>query len=307
MEYGKEIERRTTESVCAVEYLYDLPFATGESRQFLEHAYEEHADRHFTEITEFLINDSNDTLSKEMREKILKACLSLYFRTPKFVELDQRALESVQCLPEEAQESAWKIKKTKLLEDSVKNFERLYNAKKYCGISVNKSGREWEFISGDNPVIIRNKTGVLEDPFAPDNILHIPLTPRYAISIMPENEESLKNSFHRVAYDDDHVMGINYDIEKHHERYLLGTKKSLETYLTESPLYKEPAPSDHPKILKTFRIAWTVQSLVSILIRNNGVVTKEVKDFFNWCWENVEGFKDDPNSQEVRNQILNHR
>src|SRR5690349_3215998 len=78
MEYGGEIERRTAEGVCSVDYLYDLPLASGDDRQFLEHAYEEHADRHFTKITEFITNDDNLVLSAEMREKILKSCLSLY-------------------------------------------------------------------------------------------------------------------------------------------------------------------------------------------------------------------------------------
>lgn len=305
MEHGGEIERRTTENICSVDYLYDLPFASGEERQFLEHAYEELADRHFTEITEFITNDSKEVLSVEMREKILKSCLSLYFRTPKFVDLDQSALDSIQFLPENEQEMAWNIKKSQLLEESVKNFGNLYNIKKDCGISVNKAVRDWEFISGDNPVIIRNGHGVVMDPFSSQNIIHVPITPKYAISIMPSSEHTLKNTFYRTLYDDDHVMSTNYSIEQYHERYLLGTKKALESYLKESPVYKEPAPPNHPKILKVTGVAIAVQNLVSVLIRNNGIVNNEVKNYFNWCWENVDGFKDDPNSQKVREQIAN--
>ncbi|HMK59198.1 MAG TPA: DUF4238 domain-containing protein, partial [Nitrososphaeraceae archaeon] len=66
MENGGEIERRTTENICSVDYLYDLPFASGEERQFLEHAYEKHADRHFTEITEFITDDTQEALTGEM-------------------------------------------------------------------------------------------------------------------------------------------------------------------------------------------------------------------------------------------------
>lgn len=303
MENGGEIERRTTENICAVEYLYDLPFASEDERQFLEHAYEKHADRHFTEITEFITNDSKIILSNEMREKILKACLSLYFRTPKFVDLDQKALESIQFLPEKDQEKAWRIKKSQLLEESVKNFERLYHIKKDCGISVNKTARDWEFISGDNPLIIRNKKGGLTDVFSAENIIHIPITPRYAISIMPSNEYSLKNTFYRILYDNDNVMSINYSIEEYHKRYLLGTKEALESYLKESPIYKKPVLSNHPKILKKKGVQMAVENLVSVLIKNNGNITNEVREYFNWCWENIDGFKDDPNSQEVKKSI----
>lgn len=65
------------------------------------------------------------------------------------------------------------------------------------------------------------------------NIIHIPLTPRYAISILPANEKSLQNAFHRVLYNDDQVISINHDIEKCHQRFLLGSKEALDDYLRE--------------------------------------------------------------------------
>lgn len=35
MTNGGEIERRTTENICSVDYLYDLPLANEEEKQFL--------------------------------------------------------------------------------------------------------------------------------------------------------------------------------------------------------------------------------------------------------------------------------
>jgi len=303
MENGGEIERRTTENICSVDYLYDLPFASGEERQFLEHAYEKHADRHFTEITEFITDDTQEALTGEMREKVLKSCLSLYYRTPKFVDLDQHALDTIEALPEEERENSWNIKKSELLEESVKHFELLYHEKRNCGISVNKAARDWEFISGDNPVIIRDKKGDLTDVLSSENIVHIPLTPKYSISIMPASEISLRNTFYRTLFGNDSVMGINYAIEEHHVRYLLGTKNALELYLKESPIYKAPAHPNHPKIVNLKEVQVAVEGLVAVLTKNRGIFTKEVRDYFNWCWENVDGFKEDPNSEEVRKQI----
>ena len=298
MENGGEIKVRTTENICSVDYLYDLPFAEGEERQFLEHAYEEHADRHFTLITKFITDESQKVLPDEMREKILKSCLSLYFRTPKFVNLDQAALDEINRLPENKQELAWKIRKNELLNDSVKNFELLYNMKKNCGISINKSARDWEFISGDNPVIIRDTKGVLTDVFADDNVIHVPLTPKFTITILPNRETSLHHSFQRVFLDNDGVMGINYDIEKHHEQYLLGTKNALESYLKESPIYKAPAPPNDYRIVRIKGIQKAVEGLVTMVQKTDGVITPEVKSYFYYCWENVDGFKEDPNAQE---------
>jgi hypothetical protein len=306
MENGGEIERRTTENVCSVDYLYDLPFESGDQRQFLEHAYEKHADRHFKEVTSFITDDSLTEMSRLLREKLLKSCLSLYFRTPKFVDLDQLAVDEINSMSAGQRERAWKIKKTQLLEKSVSNFEALYNAKKDCGISVNKiaSTTTWEFISGDNPVIIRSKTGEFEEVFSDHNMIHVPITPKYAISIMPRSEVSLRNTFYRTLYGNDSIMGVNYAIETRHVRYLLGTKSALELYLKESPIYKAPAPANHPKILTLREVQNAVQGLVLVLQKNNGIVTAEVKSYFNWCWDNVPGFKDDPNSQELKSQMI---
>ncbi len=300
---GGEIERRTTESICAVDYLYDLPLLDGEERQFLEHAYEEHADRHFSEITKFITDDSNLILTDEMRIKILKSCLSLYYRTPKFVELDQRALDEIQLLPEKEREHAWNEMKSKLLYDSVYNFEKLYNEKKDCGISINKSAKEWEFISGDNPVIIRNRDGILLDVLSADNMIHIPITPRYLVTLMPSSEASLNNTFYRTLYDDDMVMGINHDIEKLHKKYLLGTEKSLQNYLIESPQYKAPGTINHPKVVSIRERATAIQHLLNILTKNNGVITLEMKQYFDFYWENIESFRNDPNSQLLKEKI----
>lgn len=300
MESGGEIERRTTEKVCSVDYLYDLPFAEGEDQQFLEHAYEEHADRHFSEITRFVTNDLSNELRGPMREKILKSCLSLYFRTPKFVALDQALLSEIQKLPETKQELAWKVKKTQLLEDSVRNFEKLYNTCRHSGISINKAVGKWEFISSDNPLIIRDKRNQVRDVFEPGNMIHIPLTPRYAITILPGDEMSLRRSFHRMFWDDLQVMSLNHSIEQYHQRYLLGTEKALAEYLKESPAYKVPVHPNDPRILQVMGIQLATEGLVKMVKATKGIVTPAVKIYFSWCWRNVPGFSKDPNAQKIK-------
>jgi hypothetical protein len=135
-----------------------------------------------------------------------------------------------------------------------------------------------------------------------DIMIHIPLTPRYAISILPANEKTLHNSFYRVLYNDDQVISINHDIEKYHQRYLLGSKEALESYLREVPAYKAPAPLNHPKILEIQSLAAATQGLVHVSERY-GPFSKEVKDYFNWCWNNLEAFREDPNAQQLKQQM----
>jgi hypothetical protein len=303
MEYGGEIKRRTTENVCSVDYLYDLPLAEGEERQFLEHAYELHADRNFTEITKFIIADSNKHLPEDMRDKILKSCLSLYFRTPKFVDFDQLAYDSIQSLPEEEKEEAWKIKKTDLLFDSVSNFEKLYEGKRTCVITVCKAVGKWDFISGDNPVIIRNLSGKLNNVFAEDNMIFIPLTPRYLISILPPSEISEPSTLYRNLYDDDMVMTINHDIEMLHQRYLLGSQESLNEYLKEVPYYKAPVQENDPKVILMKNRLVAMEHISELFKDTGGIITSHFKGKFKYYWDNLPGFKEDLGIQGMKKML----
>jgi len=155
IEKGGDIKVNSTKKVYKMEYLYDLPFADEQHRQFIEKAYDREVDRHFAEVTEFISDESRNTLSDEMRGKLLKCTLSLYFRTPKHVAISEKEKAIIASLPESKQQKLLDTFKTKRLEKHLENFEKLYNQKKKNGICINKSVGDWDFISGDNPVIIR--------------------------------------------------------------------------------------------------------------------------------------------------------
>jgi len=303
MENGGEIERRTTSNICTVDYLYDLPLLEGEERQFIEHAYDKEVDRYFTEITEYCKNESNVTLSQGMREKIVKSCLSLYYRTPKFVELDETAWDEIQKSSKEEQEEEWKWRKTQMLIEHLENFESLFKDKLNCGISVNKVESKWELISSDNPVVIRKGAEELVNVLSPENITHIPLTPNLGISIMPSFNTDLFDTFQRYSWDDDSVMINNYTMETMHQRFLIGTQKALQTYLDESPFYKEPFQLDHPKILNLHEKAAALAYLSQILESNGGQITHEYKNAFYNFWKNIEAFRLDPNSKRHKREL----
>ena len=294
-ENGGEIKHNNIKKICKELYLYDLPFVDESNVQFIEHAYDKEVDRFFPEITVFVTDDSNTELSIEMREKIIKCCLSLYYRTPKFVSVDETFIDLISVLPKEEQDDAYKIKKTQLLEKHLADFERLVKFKLNDGIAINKAVGKWEFITGDNPVIIREGSNKLEDVLHPRNIIHIPITSQYCITITPNSETSLQNKFTRIDYSDIWVMGINTDIERLHEQYLIGSKKGLEDYESKSPEFLAKSDENHPILVNAKAL---VKANLHTLIESSkhGVLSIQHQEVFMNYWNNLEVFRKDPNN-----------
>lgn len=151
VERGSEIKVNNTKKICQEEYLYDLPLVDEEYRQFIEKAYDKSVDRHFSEVTKFLCNPKNSKITSTLREKTLKCFLSLYFRTPKHLSIDIEKLKSDGYTLQEIQKF-----KTEKLENHITNFEKLYKSKQKCSICVNEAYGDYQYISGDNPVVYRH-------------------------------------------------------------------------------------------------------------------------------------------------------
>ncbi|RMA64303.1 DUF4238 domain-containing protein [Ulvibacter antarcticus] len=302
IEKGGEIKHNSTKKICKMDYLYDLPFADEEHKQFIEKAYDQKIDKHFPEVTSFIEDDKSLTLSNEMREMVLKCGLSLYFRTPKHVTLSDKENLIISRLPKDKQQKLYNEFKTKRLESHLENFDKLFNQKRGNGICINKAVGDWDFISGDNPVIIRAKSGQFEGVFEASNIIHIPFTPKYCITIMPDNVSKEIPILARYDYSNDHIMTINHDIEKHHEQYVFGTERALNDYLNESPIYKAPVLDNDPRVLDMKNRALAFQHFVNIA-EKHGVISNQAKTVFLYYWHSLPGFRKDPNNIKLKVEL----
>lgn len=293
IENGGEIKVNNTEKICKEFYLYDLPFVAEEHRQFIEHAYDIEVDRIFPEITEFICDESNNTMSDEMRHKIVKSALSLYYRTPRFVSVDPTFRELISELPENRRNEAYNQRKTELLERHIVSFEELYRFKLNDGISINKAPGDTEFITGDNPVIIRNREGNLIEALDPNNIIHIPITPKYCITITPKSEVELGGEFIRFEYNKWMVAGINGNIDELHQTFLMGTEKGLTDYLSYAEVLKSPAEENDP-IIENIKALNNAANQEYRAIKNYGVGSPQHQMVFMYHWEKFEWFREEP-------------
>ena len=72
--------------ICVDKNIYTIPNAADDKYK-LEKFYAENVDSAFPEVHRLLTNSSTTFVSPEQRQKIIYVTMSLYFRTPKFLNL----------------------------------------------------------------------------------------------------------------------------------------------------------------------------------------------------------------------------
>lgn len=85
----------STKDICVDKNLYTIP-TTEEDKKFdIEHFYADKVDSVFPEVYSILKNRNITTIDFETRLKIITTALSLYFRTPKFLNIQNQLFENV--------------------------------------------------------------------------------------------------------------------------------------------------------------------------------------------------------------------
>ena len=81
--------------ICVDKNLYTMPLVEGEDKYKLEKFYATNVDAVYPEVHGILTDPNTTTLTKKQREKIIMTTMSLFFRTPKFLNSKQRTLNLV--------------------------------------------------------------------------------------------------------------------------------------------------------------------------------------------------------------------
>jgi len=128
-------------NICAERYLYDLPELGEEKEQLIEKFYAKHVDGSFAEILEFAKEEENTVLPEELRAKIISSCVSLVFRTPKFLNNDADQIKLYSDIPGEGIDEKRKRKIIALQNHFQKSIE-LIKLKYNDGIAINRVAKD---------------------------------------------------------------------------------------------------------------------------------------------------------------------
>ena len=319
---GEKFHSVNVSNICAETYLYTIPGVDDANKNIIEKYYANNIDNLFSVIYDFVTDDTQKILSSDLRLKLVTACLCLYIRTPSFLEkigeeysnllenlrkyhfgYSEKSIVSFFNRKINLQNLNYDILKADIenknkaiiLREHFQILNEFIDFKLNDGIGIVKLVDDSEFITGDNPLIIRDlSTGDFFDLFDSNNVIHLPINNKYLISLLPHNDISSKNTFNRIESDIIEALVINYDIEKNSKNWIIGNPDSIYKHIEDQEKYNEETPENYQIIEDTVKKTHLVNSMESLLRQKNYKIDKEFIDKVVEISENPL-MKNDPN------------
>ena len=248
--------RLSTKSVAVDKNLYTLPNISTDDRFLLEKFYADNIDAPYSKVYALLSDDSVSLIDAKTRLTIIYTLMSLYFRTPKFLNIQNnttdRLLDTLSIYDNPDQEVQLEIgsksygfkiseldtvrselrlrNKLHFLKSHLEEWTAFVNYKAKCGMTVISVPDGFDLITGDNPVIIRSVKGNPLNIFDPTNIVRVPIDRKRMFVIMPNTEGGLTDRVFRQETDKWSALALGLEIEKNCERQLFGFPTTLQLH-----------------------------------------------------------------------------
>ncbi|MBW7867012.1 MAG: DUF4238 domain-containing protein [Brumimicrobium sp.] len=317
------INRLSTKDICVSKNLYTLP-DNNEDKFALEYFYAEKIDSVFPEVYNFLKDKDNYFINEEMRFKIITTSLSLYFRTPKFLNFHNNLFENIikrtfnktskdsitiiyageeMTINREEIEDIIKEKKEnnhiKFLKSHLINYQELVHAKMSDNIAVYHITDESEFITSDNPVIIRKYANPFEpdfdegkyysepiNPFDTKNMIHLPIDNKTILSIMPNSVGEKSSFIQRMKIGLYDTIIYNNDIEANMERWILGTKSGVQSHFSNKKQFSDTNTPSNLHIYESYKEKTKVLYKLVETMKSSGLKSQNTKELLIKLLEN---------------------
>lgn len=292
--YGKKrdsevITPKSTKDICVNKNLYTIPTEKDGKKYDIENFYADKIDSVFPEIYSVIKDESIIHLDFKTRLKIINSALSLYFRTPKYLNIQNKFFEEViekafkktrkdnitvlfmgEELNIERSEAQQIIKekkennRIKFLFQHLESYQKFVECKLLDNMAVYHINDDSEFITSDNPVIIRPFPAFYDkklsyenyhnepiNPFRQSNMIHLPMDSKTILTLIPTKKTS--NLFQRLYIGNFDVLQYNLDIEENSEMWILGSENGISKHLKEknklnSKEYKKQAEEYTEKV-----------------------------------------------------------
>jgi len=329
----------STKDICVEKNLYTLPPKENQNKFAIEHFYADNIDGKYPEVYKILTNKDISDIDIPTKVNIISVALSLYFRTPKFLNQENILFEklvkeahkkskggdyiieyggeSIIINPEEVEQIIKEQKehnRIKFLSQHLESFEIFVKSKIQDAINVYHIIDESEFITSDNPVIIRPYADPTDEkfdseeyysqdinPFDKRNTIHLPLDSKTILTILPNLDEFPDLKIRRLEKLQFDTIMYNHDIERYSERWILGKKESIENHLIDQIEFDKPTP-ENIQMLNAYKEKTILLKELTILIEKNGVQNVEVFEKAMYM-ETRDSVKKDPNFEKILKTI----
>lgn len=257
----------STVDICVGKNLYTIPNVEGEDKYAIEKYYASEIDAIFPDIYKLLINEEISELTDEQRRNVILTVLSLFFRTPKFLNLNAKYLDSVLhyavenhidgdgrvIFKDDIYDLDFHISqfvqirdelniqnKIVFLNEHMKDLHDFVEYKLKAGMMMITIIGDANLITSDNPVIIRSQVNKEFNLFDPTNIIHVPIDNKHYLMIAPNSEDALPNTVFRTSHDDImFVLTNNLQVERNAESWIFGKPGTVKAHIKDQLRYNE--------------------------------------------------------------------
>ena len=292
---GKIRYPMNTKEICVSKNLYTLPHTDSDDKYALEKYYAEHVDSVYPEVYRLLTDTSITRITEEQRTKILSTCLSLYFRTPRFLDADNEELDRIiermktfgapptaelfftfkgrnfrfkRDQIDEVYAQAKELNKVDFIVNHLEQWRAFTDNKEKAGFMVIKVGEEVPIITSDNPVDIYGPSWVPFNVFNPLNVIHVPLDRRHYLWISPENNEGDPLQIVRSPRDKLYALTLNSTTVQNAMDWLIGEEGTLSVHRDELTRHNEPTPENEALFADAKLVALKMHELMQFIEAN---------------------------------------
>ncbi|RYX87599.1 DUF4238 domain-containing protein [bacterium] len=206
-------------SICVDKNIYTLPNVAGEDKYAIEKYYASEIDGVYPKIYQLLIDENVTIITEEQRRNIILTTMSLFFRTPKFLNLNKQRIDRLlNVAVARFKDAEGKVRvqlnghqlnfhidqledvraqlhidnKLTFLQQHLQDLHEFVDLKMNAGLSIIKITGDIELITSDNPVEIHSINKNPFNPFDPTNIIQLPIDNRHYLIIYPNTEDFIK-------------------------------------------------------------------------------------------------------------------
>lgn len=284
-----------TKDICFKKNIYTIPAELDETKYALEKHYAEHVDSEFPKIYKLLIDEKILVVTLEQKRQILYVFLSLYFRTPKILNLqnefnneifdtaahtvDDEGIIKMNLYGEKIKFHIADIEQIKkkysenvrisFLVNHLEQWSQFVEYKYDCTINIIKiNDSNAPLITCDNPVTIRHMvTNKFCDIYDVNSVITIPLDPIHFIEIHPNKYADGQTRISRITQDRDYVFTTNTMTQENAEKLLIGYKGTIEKHFQIQKTYEDLANKDEFVAKAQFKAEQSLE-LLQILKQN---------------------------------------
>lgn len=310
-----QIKPLSTKDICVNKNLYTIP-NTDDNKFAIENFYADNIDGVFPEVYDIIKDKSILKIDVETRQKIIKTSLSLFFRTPKFLNFQNQLFEEVianafsrtnkdsltvlfhdEELTINRKEANQIIKerkehnRIKFLSQHLEFYERLIKSKVADNLAVYHINDNSEFITSDNPVIIRPYADITDpnfdskeyynrplNPFDSLNMIHLPVDSKTILTILPSIAGNSPSMFQRMEIGIIDVIVYNSDIERNSEMWILGSKSGLKSHTQDQIKFNDEKNPKNLRMVEEYKDKSLAMTEFYKVMEKYGVRSKQVKN-----------------------------